>query len=175
VTKPNSLVERSRVEPVVLVQRSMDAEADGIQGYLRELSLTDLRHSLCRKRDAEQQDTDHKSSKHRSTFPDRCVQFSASSTAGDENSTSVTPPHRHDRLPARIALTAAEARFQIQYQVRRLKPQPLEQGAARYQYVMPAGGALHLNEVARPEILDACGVERDLAAGAVFSAARAIS
>jgi hypothetical protein len=42
-----------------------------------------------------------------------------------------------------------------------LKPQPLEEGAARDQHVVPAGGALDPDEVARPEILDASGVEWD--------------
>jgi hypothetical protein len=71
---------------------------------------------------------------------------------------SAPPPDRHDRSPARIALAAAEARFHIQHPVRRLKPQPLQQGAARrYQRIMSARGALDLDEIARPEILDASG------------------
>jgi hypothetical protein len=37
----------------------------------------------------------------------------------------------------------------------------LEQRAARYQRVVPARQALDLDAIARPEILDASGIERD--------------
>jgi hypothetical protein len=50
-----SLVERGRVERVVLVKRSVDTKADRVQGYLRKLCLTDRGRSLRPKRDADQQ------------------------------------------------------------------------------------------------------------------------
>jgi hypothetical protein len=48
-------VECRRIQPVVLVERGVDAETDRIQGYLREFRLTDRGRGRRRKNYAGQQ------------------------------------------------------------------------------------------------------------------------
>src|SRR5437763_16732928 len=62
------------------------------------------------------------------------------------------PLNRHDHLAARVALSAAETRFQIEHGIIRRQPQPVEQRAWRDQHVVAARGALEADELnaARP-------------------------
>ena len=71
------------------------------------------------------------------------------------------PPHRHHRLPLRVALPAAQPRFEVEHRGvgrERLSPDP--ELVRRQQLRVPARRALDLDEVARAEVLNASFKER---------------
>jgi hypothetical protein len=70
-----------------------------------------------------------------------------------------SPPNRHNRLPLRVALSAAQARFQIEHGGIRRQPQSVEQRAGRDQHIVAAGDALDPHEVTWAKVLDPSGVE----------------
>jgi hypothetical protein len=70
------------------------------------------------------------------------------------------PLDRNDCLAPRIALAAAEPRFQVEHRrVGRQRQAPDPQPVRRQQLLMAASGAFDLDEIARPKVGDASGVE----------------
>ena len=97
-----------------------------------------------------------------SRFPRRLINaqgpFFASNIGFDDRLTR-RPLNRHDRLPARIALSTAQSRFQIEHRGIRRQPQSVQQRTRRDQHVVAAGDALDPHEIAGAKVLDASGVE----------------
>ena len=74
---------------------------------------------------------------------------------------ALPPPfHRHHRPPLLAAAAAAQPALQVENLRRGDQPRP-QQRLRRQQSDVLAGAAIHLDEIARREILDARGVERE--------------